>query len=64
MPHRAKFILSLACLATASWGYLMMVHIGQVVPSYAVIFLGVFSTLAMWVFPEVMRKDLNERDAK
>jgi hypothetical protein len=35
-----------------------MVHLGQQGPSYAVAFLGIFATIAMWVFPEVMKKDL------
>jgi hypothetical protein len=33
-----------------------MVHLGQTGPSYAVAFLGVFATVAMWVFPEVTKK--------
>jgi hypothetical protein len=56
MPHRVKFLLSLACLLTAACGYLFMVHLGQTGPSYAVAFLGVFATIAMWVFPEVAKK--------
>ncbi|MBX9709768.1 MAG: hypothetical protein K2X60_01935 [Xanthobacteraceae bacterium] len=57
MPHRVKFLLSLACLLTAAGGYIFMVHIGQKGPSYAVVFLGLFATMAMWVFPEVMKKN-------
>jgi hypothetical protein len=56
MPHRIKFLLSLACLVAAGCGYLFMVHLGQTGPSYAVAFLGVFATVAMWVFPEVAKK--------
>lgn len=58
MPHHIKFMLSLGCLATATAGYFFMVHLGQTGPSYAVAFLGVFATVAMWVFPEVMKKDV------
>ena len=36
MPSRVKFFLSLACLAAAAGGYLLMVHLGQTAPSYAV----------------------------
>jgi hypothetical protein len=56
MPPRIKLMLSLACLLTAACGYLFMVHLGQTGPSYAVAFLGVFATVAMWVFPEVTKK--------
>ncbi len=57
MPHRVKFLLSLACMLTAAGGYIFMVHLGQKGPSYAVAFLGVFATTAMWVFPEVVKKN-------
>jgi hypothetical protein len=56
MPPRVKLMLSLACLLTAACGYLFMVHLGQTGLSYAVAFLGVFATVAMWVFPEVTKK--------
>lgn len=58
MPGQIKFLLSLACLATAAAGYAFMVYLGQTTPSYAVVFLGLFATAAMWVFPEVVKKDL------
>jgi hypothetical protein len=57
MPHHVKFMLSLACLLTAAGGYIFMIHLGQTGPSYAVAFLGVFATVAMWVFPEVVKKN-------
>ena len=60
MPHRIKIMLSLAWLATAAAGYLFMVYLGQRGPSYAVVFLGIFATAAMWIFPEVVKKDLNQ----
>ncbi len=56
MPTRIKLLVSLACLATAAGGYFLMVHLGQTGPSYATIFVGLFATVAMWVFPEVTRK--------
>jgi hypothetical protein len=58
MPPHIKALLSVACLATAAAGYAFMVHLGQSGPSYAVAFLGVFATAAMWVFPEVVKKDI------
>jgi hypothetical protein len=60
MPHRVKLLLSLAWLLTAAGGYMFMVHLGQRGPSYAVIFLGLFATAAMWIFPEVVKKNLNQ----
>jgi hypothetical protein len=60
MPHHIKALLSLACLATAAAGYAFMVYLEQRGPSYAVAFLGVFATAAMWVFPEVVKKDINQ----
>ena len=60
MPHHIKFMLSLGCLAAAAAGYFFMVHLGQTGPSYAVIFLGVFATIAMWTFPEVMKKNISK----
>ena len=57
MPPQIKFLLSATCLLTAACGYLFMVHLGRTGPSYAVAFLGVFATVAMWVFPEVTKKN-------
>ena len=56
MPSHIKLLLSLAALITAACAYFYMVHLGQTGPSYAVVFLGVFATIAMWVFPEVSKK--------
>lgn len=64
MPHRIKFLLSLGCLAVAAGGYFFMVHLGQKGPSYAVAFLGVFATISMWVFPEVMKKDIDSNKSR
>jgi hypothetical protein len=60
MPPHIKAMLSLACLATAAAGYVFMVHLGQRGPSYAVVFLGLFATGAMWIFPEVVKRDINQ----
>ena len=58
MPPHIKALLSLACLITAAAGYAFMVHLGQTGPGYACAFLGVFATAAMWVFPEVVKKNV------
>ena len=64
MPHRIKFLLSLGCLLTAAAAYVYMTRTGQTGPSYAVAFLGVFATIAMWVFPEVMKKNDGDRSMR
>lgn len=61
MPHRIKFLLSVGCLLTAALAYFYMTQAGKTGPSYAVAFLGVFATIAMWVFPEVMKKNDGDR---
>jgi hypothetical protein len=61
MPHRIKFLLSVGCLLTAALAYFYMTQAGKTGPSYAVAFLGVFATVAMWVFPEVMKKNDGDR---
>lgn len=60
MPHHIKALLSLACLVAGAAGYLFMDQLGQHGPSYAAAFLGVFATVSMWVFPEVVKKDLRQ----
>lgn len=61
MPFRVKFVLSLVWLAVAAAGFVYMRYLGHTFPSYAVIFLGLFATFAMWIFPEVSKKDLRAR---
>jgi hypothetical protein len=64
MPYRVKFIISVVWLAAAAGGYLFVAHLGETIPSYAVIFLGLFATVAMWIFPEVAKKDLTGRNGR
>jgi hypothetical protein len=64
MPNHIKLVLSLACLIAAAGGYWLMMHLGRTAPGYAVIFLGVFATIAMWVFPEVVTKDSIRRPGR
>jgi hypothetical protein len=44
----------LAVAAAAWWFQGSLGHVG---PQYATLFLGVFMVVAMWVFPEVARKE-------
>jgi hypothetical protein len=56
MPAAVKTVLSLVALATAACAYYFLSQAGKTESSFAVAFLGIFATAAMWVFPEVMRK--------
>jgi len=64
MPARVKLMLSIVWLCTAAGAYVFLSRLGEVLPSYALIFLGVFATVAMWIFPEVSKKDLNAKDRR
>ena len=64
MPTRVKLMLSIVWLCTAACGYVFVSRLGEVLPSYAVIFLGIFATIAMWIFPEVSKKGLNAKDRR
>ena len=56
MPFRVKFGLTVtvALVAIAAWFY--MGYLGQVGPQWAVAFLGPFTVIALWIFPEVARR--------
>jgi len=56
MPNHIKIILSLLVLAVTAASYVFQASVGQESTKYAVIFLGVFMVIAMWVFPEVARR--------
>ncbi len=64
MPPRIKFFLSVGCLLVAAAAYFYMAQAGKTGPSYAVAFLGIFATVAMWVFPEVMKKGPSDQRTK
>ena len=59
MPTPVKLILSLIVLLVAVAGYFFQDSLGQTGPKYAVLFLGVWMTIAMWIFPEVTRKKVD-----
>lgn len=58
MPTHVKLILSLIVACTTIAAYVFQDHLGQAGPKYAVAFLGVFMIVGMWIFPEVMRKEI------
>lgn len=56
MPVRIKIIFSLVVLAVALAGYFFLDWLGQGVSRYLALFLGVFSVVSFWIFPEVTSK--------
>jgi hypothetical protein len=57
MPFRIKLTLSAMVLAVAIAAYWFQGSLGRVGPQYATLFVGVFMVVAMWIFPEVARKE-------
>ncbi|MGQ9367519.1 hypothetical protein [Azospirillum sp. ST 5-10] len=55
MPFPIKLTLSVAVLLVMVAAYVFQDAVGQTGPKYAVLFLGIFMTVALWVFPEVTR---------
>jgi len=58
MPTHVKILISLIVALVAAAAYVLQDHLGQTGPKYAVVFLGIFMIIAMWLFPEVSRKDV------
>lgn len=56
MPVPIKIIFSLVVLAVAVAGYYFLVWLGQEFTPYLSLFLGVFSVVSFWIFPEVVHK--------
>lgn len=63
MPRSVKLTISAIVILVAAAAYALQAELGQVGPKYAVIFLGGFMVVAMWLFPEVTHKP-GERAAK
>ena len=57
MPFPVKIGLTIIVILVAAGAYFYQDSIGQVGPKYAVLFLRIFMAVAMWVFPEVTRKE-------
>lgn len=60
MPTIVKLTISLIVILVAAAGYALQAHLGQVGPKYAVLALGAFMVIAMWLFPEVSRKEIRK----
>jgi uncharacterized membrane protein YfcA len=61
MPFPVKLALSVIVIAVAIAAYYFQDAAGQVGPKYAILFLAPFMVVAMWIFPEVNRKDVTRR---
>ncbi|MCS0497227.1 hypothetical protein [Ancylobacter mangrovi] len=61
MPAVVKLTISLIVILAAAAGYALQAHLGQVGPKYAVVLLGIFMVVAMWLFPEVTRDEKRHR---
>ena len=57
MPFPIKVTLSVIVALVAVAAFFFFDAIGEVGPKYATAFLSVFMIVAMWIFPEVMRKE-------
>lgn len=56
MPFRVKLGLSVVVALTALAGWFYMGCLNETGPQYAVAFLGPFTIVALWIFPEVARR--------
>ena len=55
MPFRVKFPLTLMVALVAIAGWFYMGYLGQTGPQWALVFLGPFTVISLWIFPEVTR---------
>ncbi len=60
MPVTIKLAFSVLVLAVAVAGYYFLVWLGQGWTPYLSLFLGVFSVISFWIFPEVSHKKSND----
>ena len=64
MPFPIKLALSIVVLLVMVASYFFQDSLGQTGPKYAVLFLGIFMTVALWVFPEVTRNQGKDSTGK
>ena len=55
MPVMIKIALSALVALAALGGWVYMGYLGKTGPQWALVFLGPFSVISLWIFPEVMR---------
>lgn len=56
MPMYIKIVFSIVVLAVAIASYYFLAWLGQDLTPYLALFLGVFSVVSFWIFPEVTHK--------
>lgn len=56
MPLAIKIVFSLVVLATAVAAYHFLAWLGPGITPYLALFLGAFSVVSFWIFPEVVHK--------
>lgn len=64
MPFHVKMGLTILVGLVAAAGWFYMEQLGQIGPRNALIFLGPFTMLSLWVFPEVMRRPSDAKTPK
>ena len=61
MPFPIKLALSVVVALATLAGYYFQNYLDPIGPKYAILFLGAFMIVSMWIFPEVTRKGPNSR---
>lgn len=56
MPFVVKVVFSVLVLAVAVAAYAFLSWLQQPVSSYLALFLGAFSVVSFWIFPEVVHE--------
>ena len=64
MPPKVKAVLSVFVAVVAIAAAWFFGQAGNAISRNAVLFLGPFMIVAMWIFPEVTRKEGGGRDIK
>lgn len=64
MPFHIKMVLTIMVGLVAVGGWVYMNQLGEIGPRNALLFLGPFTMLSLWVFPEVMRKPSDAKTPK
>lgn len=63
MPPTVKTVLSVIVAIVTAAAVRYFADAGKSVSQYAALFLGAFMIVAMWIFPEVSRKEGKAPDA-
>ena len=60
MPTKFKLLLSILVVAISILMFILQRDLGNIVPSYICLFVGVLMVLGMWIFPEVRKESPND----